>query len=265
MTWTPDSPQTPSRPAAAIAGLASGAAALGIAELVAGLLPGAASPIIAVGDLVIALQPPGAKQFVVDLFGEADKLILNLFIAAVAMALAGGVGVLARSRPGLARIILAVGGIAALGAGLRDPLSEPLTTLLVAGTAVAVAISVLGWLLRLAVTAAPAAPAEMPDWGRRRFLGTSIAVVGVAAAAGFGGRALLDRGRFNATPQVGTIPAPSATAPPLPDGAALTIPDLSPIVTPNHAFYRIDTALLVPRPELSTWRLRLSGMVARPL
>ncbi|HEX7196385.1 MAG TPA: molybdopterin-dependent oxidoreductase, partial [Candidatus Limnocylindria bacterium] len=63
---------------------------------------------------------------------------------------------------------------------------------------------------------------------------------------------------------VGTIPAPSATAPPLPDGAALSIPDLSPIVTPNNAFYRIDTALLVPRPELSTWRLRMSGMVARP-
>ena len=52
--------------------------ALGIAELLAGLLPGAASPIIAVGDLVIALQPPGAKQFVVDLFGTADKLVLNL-------------------------------------------------------------------------------------------------------------------------------------------------------------------------------------------
>ena len=31
----------------------------------------------AVGDLVISLQPPGAKQFVVDLFGEADKLVLN--------------------------------------------------------------------------------------------------------------------------------------------------------------------------------------------
>ncbi|MGH2401852.1 MAG: hypothetical protein ACRDE6_04010, partial [Candidatus Limnocylindria bacterium] len=119
MTSRSEPEPIPSRGAAAIAGMASGAAALGIAELVAGLLPGAASPIIAVGDLVIALQPPGAKQFVVDLFGEADKLILNLFIAAVAVALAAGVGVLARTRPGLARIILAGGGIAALGAGLR--------------------------------------------------------------------------------------------------------------------------------------------------
>src|SRR5918997_5413989 len=107
--------------AAAIAGVAAGAAALGGAELLAGLLPGAASPIIAVGDLVIALQPPGAKQFVVDLFGEGDKLVLNLFIAVVAVALAGAVGVLARHRPGLARIAIAAGGIVALAAGLRDP------------------------------------------------------------------------------------------------------------------------------------------------
>src|SRR5688572_8561342 len=204
MTIHSESEPMPGRGAAAIAGLAAGAAALGIAELVAGLLPGAASPIIAVGDLVIALQPPGAKQFVVDLVGEADKLILNLLIAAVAVGLAAGVGVLARTRPGLARIILALGGLAALGAGLRDPLSEPLTTLLVVATAVAIAIAVMAWLLRLAATAEPAAVAEMPDWGRRRFLGTAIAVVGVAAAAGVGGRALLDRGRLNATPQVGS-------------------------------------------------------------
>ncbi|MBA3740155.1 MAG: hypothetical protein H0W98_03280, partial [Chloroflexi bacterium] len=51
----------PSRLAAAVAGLAAGALALGGAELLAGILPGAASPVIAVGDLVIALQPPGAK------------------------------------------------------------------------------------------------------------------------------------------------------------------------------------------------------------
>ncbi|HEX9609287.1 MAG TPA: oxidoreductase, partial [Candidatus Limnocylindria bacterium] len=80
----------PSVRAAALAGVVAGAAGLGAAELLAGLIPGAASPIIAVGDLVISLQPPGAKQFVVDLFGQADKLVLNVLIAAVAVAAAGG-------------------------------------------------------------------------------------------------------------------------------------------------------------------------------
>jgi DMSO/TMAO reductase YedYZ molybdopterin-dependent catalytic subunit len=172
--------------------------------------------------------------------------------------------VLARTRPGLARIAIALGGILALAAGLRDPLSEPITTLIVAAAAIAIAIWVLGRLLRLAAEGAAPAVAEMPDWGRRRFLGTSIAVVGVAAASGLVGRTLLDRGRLNAVPQGGSIPAPVERAPALPAGASLDLPQLSPIVVPNQDFYRIDTALLVPRPDIATWRLRLTGMVERP-
>ncbi|MGQ0607712.1 MAG: molybdopterin-dependent oxidoreductase [Chloroflexota bacterium] len=261
----PSTPQTiPSRRAAVIAGLAAGAAALGGAELLAGLLPGAASPIIAVGDLVISLQPAGAKQFVVDLFGEADKLLLNLLIAVVALILAAGLGVLARSRPGIARLAIAGGAILLLVAGLRDPLSEPITTLLVVAAAAGIAIAVLFGLLRMAVDRTATPLAEMPNWGRRRFLGTSIAVVGVAAASGVAGRALLDRGRLGAAPQVGTIPAPTATAAPLAAGASLEVPQLSAIVTPNRDFYRIDTALLVPRPDIASWRLAVTGMVDRP-
>ena len=101
MTTRPPPDRIPSRRSAALAGLAAGAAALGGAELLAGVLPGAASPIIAVGDLVIALQPPGAKQFVVDLFGEADKLVLNLFIVAVAIAGAALLGAKLAKKTGL--------------------------------------------------------------------------------------------------------------------------------------------------------------------
>jgi DMSO/TMAO reductase YedYZ molybdopterin-dependent catalytic subunit len=254
----------PSRPAAAVAGVAAGAAALGAAELLAGLLPGAASPIIAIGDLIIFLQPPGAKQFVVDLFGEADKLLLNLLIVAVALGVAAGIGVLARRRTGLARLGFGGFGLLALGAGLRDPLATPLTTLVVAVAAVLVAIGVLGWLLARAAGRGGAPPAEMPAWGRRRFLLDSAAVIGVAAGSGVVGRLLLDRGRLNAVAQAGVIPDPVSTSPPLPAGAALDIAALSPVVTPNEDFYRIDTALLVPRPNLDTWRLRVTGMVDRP-
>ena len=218
MTTRPPPDRLPSRRSAALAGLASGAAALGGAELLAGVLPGAASPIIAIGDLVIALQPPGAKQFVVDLFGEADKLVLNLFIVAVAIAGAALLGVLARTRPGLARIGFAGVGLLALGAGLRDPLAEPVTTLLVAVAAIGIAIGVLSWLLGVAVETGDVPEAEMPDWGRRRFIGASIAVVGVAATSGVLGRGLLDRGRLTASDQAGAIPAPETTAPSPPSG-----------------------------------------------
>ena len=257
-------PPIPPVRSAAIAGAAAGAAAVGGAELLAGVLPEAASPVIAIGDLVISLQPPGAKQFIVDLFGEADKLLLNLFIVAVAVGVAAGLGVLARHRPALARIGFVAFGLLALGAGLRDPLAAPATTLVVAAAAVVIALVTLRWLLGLARDRAADPMAEMPAWGRRRFLVNSAAVIGVAAGSGLVGRLLLDRGRLGAAPQVGSIPGPSTTAPPLPEGASLTVPGLSPLVTPNERFYRIDTALLVPRPNVDTWRLRVTGMVDRP-
>jgi DMSO/TMAO reductase YedYZ molybdopterin-dependent catalytic subunit len=245
---------------AALAGAAAGAAALGAAELLAGLLPGAASPVVAVGDLVIALQPAGAKQLVVDLFGEADKLLLNLVIAGVAIGAASLGGVVARRRPSLLPIGAAVFGILALGAGLRDPLAEPITTLLVAAVAVGVAIGVARLLLRMAERASSPQP-EMPAWGRRRFLGTSVAVIGLAAGSGVLGRSLLERGRLGAVPQTGELPEAATAAGPLPAGAELEVPGITPLVTPTERFYRIDTALLVPRPRLETWRLRVHGMV----
>src|SRR5688572_29425478 len=132
MTGNQPTPEIPARHAA-LAGAAAGALALGVAELLAGILPGAASPIVAVGDLVISLQPPGAKQFVVDLFGVADKLVLNLFIALVAVGAAALGGVLARTRPWVVPIGAGAFGILALFAGLRDPLAEPITTFVVVG------------------------------------------------------------------------------------------------------------------------------------
>ena len=54
-----------------------------------------------------------------------------------------------------------------------------------------------------------------------------------------------------------TVPAPP------PDASFIGIPDLTPIVVPNDQFYRIDTALVVPRPDPETWRLRIKGLVDR--
>jgi DMSO/TMAO reductase YedYZ molybdopterin-dependent catalytic subunit len=43
----------------------------------------------------------------------------------------------------------------------------------------------------------------------------------------------------------------------------LAVDGISALITPNERFYRIDTALLVPRPNIDTWRLSISGMVDR--
>ena len=44
---------------------------------------------------------------------------------------------------------------------------------------------------------------------------------------------------------------------------AATIPGLTSIVVPNDQFYRIDTTLIVPNIDVSTWSLRIHGLVER--
>ena len=67
--------------------------------------------------------------------------------------------------------------------------------------------------------------------------------------------------------QVGTvnppvaIPSPGATPLPQPSGSSFAIADLTPIIVPNEDFYRIDTALGIPRVDAATWKLRIHGMV----
>jgi len=46
--------------------------------------------------------------------------------------------------------------------------------------------------------------------------------------------------------------------------AALDVEGLSPLVTPNRDFYRIDTAILVPQVDPDGWTLKVKGRVDRP-
>ena len=254
------------RPRAALAGAVAGLAAIGANELLAGILSGAPSLVVEIGAAIIALQPPGAKQLMVDLFGDADKLVFNLMVVAGALAGSAILGVVARGRFSLAVLGFAAAGVGAMAiAILIDPLVEPFLAIVSTVVSVGVGIGVLRLLLTVAAVPADAPTAEMPDWSRRRFLGTSIAVAGAAATSGVVGRWLAEQSRSG--PPVGLTPVPSPVnpLPSLPAGTDLGIEGLSPIITPNPEFYRIDTALLTPRLEAASWRLRVTGMVDREL
>jgi tetrahydromethanopterin S-methyltransferase subunit D len=70
------------------AGVGSGAVGIAVSELVAGVIPGAPSLVVAVGSFVIAKQPAGAKDLVATLFGTNDKLALNIAVVVVALLVA---------------------------------------------------------------------------------------------------------------------------------------------------------------------------------
>ncbi len=265
----------PSRLAGALAGLIAGGAALGLAELLAGLVDGIPSPVNAIGSLVISLQPPGAKQIVADTFGTNDKLVLTLAVLVVALVLSAGLGILARSGrgdegPSTIRFRVAVGGFVVVGvvavvASLTNPPVNPILAIGSVAIAIIVAWQVLALLLRRAAEGVRREPvAEMPDWSRRRFIGTSLVLGAGAVAGGTIGRLLINYRNAAAVP-IADVPAPAATVAPVPSSAQLDVPGVSSLVTSNKDFYRIDTQLITPHVDASTWKLTVTGMVNNEL
>jgi DMSO/TMAO reductase YedYZ molybdopterin-dependent catalytic subunit len=101
---------------------------------------------------------------------------------------------------------------------------------------------------------------------RRRFLlalgGTAAvaAVAGVLASTLRGAAAVVSDVRSKLV-----LPRPAAPAPPIPAGAEIQLAGLSPLVTPNRQFYRIDTALRVPLVDPAQWTLKVTGLVEREI
>ena len=101
--------------------------------------------------------------------------------------------------------------------------------------------------------------------GRRSFLAASVVTAGIAGVAGLAGRALAERNSVASARSALRLPKPSQSVATLPPGVNLGIPGLSSFITPNSAFYRVDTALVLPQVAPSSWQLRIHGMVNREL
>jgi DMSO/TMAO reductase YedYZ molybdopterin-dependent catalytic subunit len=55
------------------------------------------------------------------------------------------------------------------------------------------------------------------------------------------------------------LPTPGSRAPAVPRRAQVRVAGASPFLTPTSDFYRVDTALVVPKVDATTWRLRVHG------
>ena len=259
--------------APALAGAIAAGVAIAISELFAGFVSGAPSLVTGIGQLVIDLQPPGAKDLMVGLFGTNDKLALNVFIVVVALVIAGAIGIAGSRSIVRADVGFVVFGVVALFAASRLALVSLPLAVLTTVAAVAGGLWVLRQLLE-PLTVAPASSQDRkarsgstatptaPTWERRRFLAGSAVAAGAALVAGSLGRYLL-QGRASAAPPVVTVPKPATTVAPLTPAQSLNVPGITPIVVPNDAFYRIDTALIPPRVDAATWSLTVKGMVDR--
>ena len=244
-------------------GLVSAAVAIGVGQLVAGMVDPSASPVIAVGQGAIDLTPEWLKAFAIRTFGERDKDVLLAGIVVVAAVIAAVLGVASLRRPWVA--VAGIGAFGAVGvvAAITRPEAEPMHAL--PAIAAAVAGVLMFGVLRARPIEDPERPAA-PAWGmdRRRFLLTGAAGAVAAVAAGGLGNLFARRFRVDESRAAVRIPSPSSLAPTV-AGTELGVPGVEPFLTPNDRFYRVDTALFVPALMAEDWHLRVHGMVEREI
>jgi DMSO/TMAO reductase YedYZ molybdopterin-dependent catalytic subunit len=241
----------------ALTGVAAAAVALGAAELVAVATGPRSAPVVAVGGVVIDGVPEPVKRFAIDLFGVHDKTALQAGTVVLLIAFAALVGVAAVRNIwyGVAGVALfgLIGAVAAVtryGAGAQAVLPSVLG-------AVAAGVVLVAMTRRSA--------GDDVEIDRRRFLTGAMGAIGLAAVAGFGGRWLSTRRDVAEARAAVSLPAPASPAPAVPAGTDIEASGLASYVTSNADFYRIDTALVVPRVDPRTWQLRVHGRVRRSL
>ncbi|WP_019182170.1 molybdopterin-dependent oxidoreductase [Microbacterium yannicii] len=273
------------------AGIVSAAVLLAAAELMALLVAREASPLLAVGSFVIDIVPQPLKELAISTFGEYDKIALLAGLGLAVVVASSIAGMLELAKPFAGVVLLTVGaGLATAAILTRAGVTMFAFLPPLAGAAAGGAVL---WLLarRLRAwrdaastsspgagaaagdgssstadaTAEPAAGASAVAPSRRAFLTLALVSAAAAVVVGVGARAV-----SAATSSIAGIrealrlPAPRSKVS-IPAGAELDVPGLSPLITPNSDFYRVDTALTVPSVDPQTWRLTIDGMVEQPL
>ena len=246
---------------AAAVGVAAVLAGIGAAELVSSFIAQNGSPILVVGAAVIDLVPAWLKNAVISVFGTNDKAVLIVSLALVLLVGAGVAGVVEERRPPWGRVLIFAGGALGVLAALTRA-SASLMDAVPSIVAMVVAAILLTVLIRMLRGTLPTRVAPNGAVSRRRFV-TSTGATAVLGVIGIAlGQAISAGYRAAATARAAfRLPAPAVPAAPIPAGASFPVKGLSPIITPNADFYRIDTALQIPGIDPSTWKLKITGMV----
>lgn len=256
-------------------GLVGAACGLAVGELVAAASHSFQSPILDVADRVVDGVPNSVKTLAIDWFGTNDKRALLVGIAAILTIYAAIAGIVALGRRWKVAIVaIAAFGVAGAYASQTTRRQAPFVAVIPSVAGAVVAAATLWYLRRTFFTRESVAPgaradessiAELVPNDRRRFIATlGIGAVG-AVVVGASGRALATRTSAAASRNALVLPRAVNPLPPPAAGISSGVPGSAAFFTPNREFYRIDTAIVVPQVPVDGWKLRIDGMVDRPL
>ncbi|MEV4430125.1 molybdopterin-dependent oxidoreductase [Streptomyces sp. NPDC049602] len=246
---------------AALGGVVSAYVSLAVADLASFWVRPEAGPVVAVGGTVVDRTPAALKEWAIRSFGENDKTVLQLGILLLLTVLALGVGLLALRHPLLGSAAVAAFGVLGAVAAVTRPDSDSALDAVPSLVGAAAGALLLYVLISRLLTPRPGT--ANPD--RRGFLivaaSTGLAATAAAAIARAAGSPVQENAASSRAALV--LPRPDSPAPGVPVGARLDVPGLGPFVTPNRDFYRVDTALVVPKVNADDWRLRIHGSGVR--
>jgi DMSO/TMAO reductase YedYZ molybdopterin-dependent catalytic subunit len=233
----------------------AGLAGVVVSQVLTDLLNARATPVQVVAEVIIAKTPGAISEPLIRLVGRNDKPILVAGVTIAIIALGAVAGLLTARRRLYGHLVFwAMAAIALVAAITRPDFTAYSVLPLAAG--------VIAWTVVLDHLTGVARPQPTLQASRRRFLLNAGGVTAAALVVAAGGR-LVGQGRRSAESARRLLRLPVSRGV-VPAGAQTASGTVSWRV-PNGAFYRIDTALVVPAVDPKDWRIRIHGMVDREL
>jgi len=272
-----------------LSGIASAALAIAFGELVASITNKTTSLILAVGEFIVDVTPGDVVRTSIETLGNSQKIVLLTVITILALLFGGLLGLLLLKQPEMSYSLFILFGVFGGWTLNRDPLTSTVAALSVSALATLIGVSTF-FLLNTVLDRSVNADFEDPTHryaDRRQFLNWA-AGISVAAGTMTGvGRLLLkddtvqnirenivlpdteekndQRGSNNTTSESSSLNAtPPEETGLLSFSEMNEIEGISPYITSNNDFYRIDTALRVPTIEPADWNLTVDGLVNNP-
>lgn len=279
-----------SRYQAALSGMVGAALALASGELVASLTNKTTSLVLAVGEFIVDVTPGDIVRTSIETLGNSQKIVLLSGITVISILFGGFLGLLSRKHSDLSYLLFILFGVFGGWTLNRDPLTSTTAALSLSATATLIGLSAFVFLnniLDQPINTSLEDPKNRYA-DRRQFLSWATGISVAAGAMTGTGRFLLKDDTIQNIRENIVLPdieektgllKSDTTTPASPTPATTTLPDekdfftfsemneiegISPYITSNKDFYRIDTALRVPTIEPADWSLTLNGLVENP-
>ena len=279
-----------SRYQAALSGMVSAALALAVGEIVASVTNKTTSLVLAVGEFIVEVTPGDVVRTSIETLGNSQKVVLLSSITVISILFGGFLGLLSRKQPDLSYSLFILFGIFGGWTLNRDPLTSTAAALSLSAIATLIGVSTF-FSLNSLLDHPASADFEDPKYryaDRRQFLNWATGISVAAGTMTGVGRLLLkddtvqnirekivipnieEKNELQTSNDVTSDLSSTATTIPSTETDFLTfsemnaIEGISPYITSNDDFYRIDTALRVPTIEPADWSLTVDGLVKNP-